>query len=216
MRLFKSREREKLRETNGVRERSRIKLTDLLKFNRKPIFGIVSDLKFSTSSNPIWRQIWNNRHRVLDSIDKLPSILNDMAMNGNVLIPSTEGEVSLAERMYCMREPSVSMFYRSSQKIGQVGEARILNVNISNYVRVSINRAHVATEMYGIRQKNEGDFPEIVLGKSPEVDRCMATNGYNGMALNQLVSVKPIAFDNVRYLFVTTQNETLRRRQSDI
>ena len=176
------------------------KLTDLLKFNRKPIFGIVSDLKFSTSSNPIWRQIWNNRHRSLNSTKNSYLALDDMATNGDVLILSNIYEVTTIERMYCMREPSVNMFYKGSQKIDQVSEARILNSNISNYLRTSINRAHVATEMYGIRQKIDGDFAEVFLGQSTEVDRCLETNGYK---LNQMVSVTPIGLDNVRYLVMT-------------
>ena len=153
------------------------KLTDILEFNRKTIFGTESGLKFSTSRNQIWRQIWNNRHRIVDSIDESHLVLNDMATNGDVLILSRQNEVSLIERIYCMQQPSVNMFYQGDQKIGEVSEARILKVNISCHLRTSINRGHVAIEMYGIRQKDEGKFADIVIGKSTKVDRCMATNG---------------------------------------
>ena len=178
------------------------KLTDIFEYNRKPLFDPISGLKFSTSRNKIWRSLWNSRHRLVKTMADMQWALDDMAINGSVLL-TIDGPLSILERMYCMKELSKNrnMFYKGKQRIGQVNEARILNVNISSYLRKSINRAHVAFEMYGMRKKTTRlDFAEMVLGKSPEVDRCLASNGYQ---LNRMISVKPIDIYNVRYLTST-------------
>ena len=175
------------------------KLTDIFDFNRKPIFGIESGLKFSTSQDHIWRKLWNKKIRVLKGPDELHLVLNDMSMNGNVLV-SMNYVASTVERIYCMQNPAKNMFFRGSLKIGRVNEAQILNVNISSHLRDTINRAHVATKLYGIKDKIDEDYAEMVLGKSAKVDHCLATNGYK---LNRMISVKPIDFYNVRYLATT-------------
>ena len=74
------------------------------------------------------------------------------------------------------------MLFRGSFKIGRVNEAQILEVNISS--RTEINRAHVATKMYGIKDKIDEDNAEIAIGKSAEVDHCLETK------MNRMISVK--------------------------
>ena len=173
------------------------KLSDIFEFNRKPSFGTNSGLKFSISRNKIWRKLWNNRHRLVKTKADLRLALSDMAMDGDVLL-TMKYQLTMVERMYCMQKLNKNMFYKGNRKIGRVNEAHILNVNISSHIRTAIDRAHVAYDMYGMREKMAlRDFAETILGTSAEVDQCLASNGYR---LNQMVSVKPLDFYNVRYL----------------